>query len=105
RAVMSAPPPSHAMTQHGHTHQNGTRSQAGQDQRWRPNDLERCPIPTLRPGEGMEALEIERQTDQAPLARRRRDPTQGELAEAQHLFDDADYRFDRAFAYPIDRFA
>src|SRR5437016_12501919 len=53
----------------------------------------------------MEALEIEGQTDQTPLARCRRDPTQGELAEAEHLFDDADYRFDRAFAYPIDRFA
>src|SRR2546421_8208112 len=53
----------------------------------------------------MEALEIEGQTDQTPLTRRRRDPTQGELAEAEHLFDDADYRLDRAFAYPIDRFA
>ncbi|SRR6266446_8887532 len=53
----------------------------------------------------MEALEIERQTDQAPLARRRRDPTQGELAEAEYLFDDADHRFDRAFACPVDRFA
>src|SRR5256885_12051468 len=53
----------------------------------------------------MEALEIERQTDQAPLARRRRDPTQGELAEAKYLLDDADHRFDRAFACPVDRFA
>src|SRR5579859_2072683 len=53
----------------------------------------------------MEALEIERQTDQAPLARRRRDPTQGELAEAEDLFDDPDHRFDRAFACPVDRFA
>ncbi len=31
----------------------------------------------------MEALEIERQTDQTPLACRRRDPTQGKLAEAE----------------------
>src|SRR5438105_4213841 len=53
----------------------------------------------------MEALEIERQTDQTPLARRRRDPTQGELAEAEYLFDDADHRFDRAFACPVDGFA
>ena len=53
----------------------------------------------------MEALEIERQTDQAPLARRRRDPPQGELAEAQHLLDDADHRFNRAFACAVDGFA
>ncbi len=52
----------------------------------------------------MEALEIESQTDQTPLASRRLDPTQGELAEAQHLFDDPDHRFDRAFACLIDRF-
>ncbi len=52
----------------------------------------------------MEALEIEGQTDQAPLARRR-DPPQGELAEAQHLLDNAEHRFDRAFACPVDRFA
>jgi hypothetical protein len=38
----------------------------------------------------MEALEIERQTDQTPLARRRQDPTQGELAAAEYLFNDAD---------------
>ncbi len=53
----------------------------------------------------MEALEIERQTDQTPLARRRLDPTQGELTEAQHLLDDADHRFDGAFACTVDRFA
>src|SRR5260370_37249467 len=53
----------------------------------------------------MEALEIESQTDQAPLARRRRCPTQGELAEAEHLFDDAEHRFDRAFACAVDRLA
>jgi hypothetical protein len=39
----------------------------------------------------MEALEIESQTDQAPLASRRRCPTQGELAEAEDLFDDPDH--------------
>src|SRR5436309_10394388 len=53
----------------------------------------------------MEALEIERQTDQTQLHRRRRDPTQGELAEAEYLLDDADHRFDRAFACSVDRFA
>src|SRR5260221_491783 len=53
----------------------------------------------------MEALEIECQTDQTPLARRRRDPTQGELAEAEYLLDDTDHRFDRAFACSVDRFA
>src|SRR5258708_13106584 len=53
----------------------------------------------------MEALEIERQTDQAPLASGRQDSTQRELAEAQHLLDDADYRFDGTLACAIDRFA
>ncbi len=52
----------------------------------------------------MEALEIEGQTDQAPLASRRRCPTQGELAEAEDLFDDPDYWFNCAFACPVDRF-
>ena len=52
----------------------------------------------------MEALKIEGQTDQTPLTRRRRDPPQGELAEAEDLLDDADHRFDRAFACPIDCF-
>src|SRR5712691_9778793 len=53
----------------------------------------------------MEALEIESQADQAPLTSRRRCPTQGELAEAEYLFDDPDHWFDRAFACPINRFA
>src|SRR5260221_10480139 len=53
----------------------------------------------------MKALEIERQTDQTPLASRRRGPSQGELAEAEYLFDDPDHWFDRAFACPVDRFA
>src|SRR5947209_4724919 len=70
-----------------------------------PMPWKEAPIPTLRSGYGMKALEIERQTDQAPLARRRREPTQVELAEAQHLFDDADHRFDGAFACPVDGFA
>ncbi len=46
----------------------------------------------------MEALEIEHQTDQAPLESLRLNPTQGELAEAKHLLDDAEHRFDGAFA-------
>src|SRR5438309_4440318 len=53
----------------------------------------------------MEALEIERQTDQAPLASGGQDSTQGELAEAQHLLDDADHRFDATLACAVDRFA
>src|SRR5712692_11660866 len=56
----------------------------------------------LRPEEGMEALEIESQTDQTPLASRRQFPAQGELAKAQHLLDDADHRFDGAFACAVD---
>src|SRR2546428_2588949 len=53
----------------------------------------------------MEALKIESQTDQTPLASSRLGPTQRELAEAQHLLDDADHRFDGAFASPVDGFA
>src|SRR5258708_27181937 len=53
----------------------------------------------------MEALEIERQTDQTPLASRRLYSTQGELAEAEHLFDDPEHRFDGTLARPVDRFA
>ena len=44
----------------------------------------------------MEALEIEGQTDQAPLESFGQFTAQGELAEAQHLLDDADHRFDGA---------
>src|SRR5260221_6352800 len=53
----------------------------------------------------MEALEIEGQTDQTPLASRRPFPAQGELAEAEHLLDDADHRFDDPFARAVDGFA
>jgi hypothetical protein len=53
----------------------------------------------------MEALEIESQADQAPFASRRRCSTQGELTEAEDLFDDPDHWFDRAFARPVDCFA
>jgi len=53
----------------------------------------------------MEALQIESQTDQAPLTGSGQFTAQGKLAEAQHPLDDADHRFDGAFACPIDRFA
>src|SRR5439155_22644215 len=53
----------------------------------------------------MEALEIESQTDQTPLASRRLDPAQGELAEADHLLDNPDHRFNRVLACHVDRFA
>jgi len=53
----------------------------------------------------MEALKIESQTDQAPFAGGGQFPAQGELAGAQHLLDDADHRFNGAFARPVDRFA
>jgi hypothetical protein len=36
-------------------------------------------------------LEIESQTNEAPLTSRRRGPSQGELAEAEDLFDDPDH--------------
>src|SRR5947209_18897879 len=52
----------------------------------------------------MEALEIESQTDQTPLAGGRLDTSQGELAEAEHLLDDPDHRFNRVLARPVDRF-
>src|SRR5919108_2499059 len=42
--------------------------------------------------QGMQSLQIERHTDQTPLARGRVLATQRELAESQHLFDDADHR-------------
>src|SRR5213078_1745891 len=53
----------------------------------------------------MEALEIESQTDQTPLASGGLCTTQGELAETQHILDDPDHRFNRAFACRVDRFA
>ena len=59
----------------------------------------------LRPEYGMEALEVEGQTDQAPLARGGLCSAQGELAKAEHLLDDANHRFDGAFTCAIDSFA
>ena len=40
----------------------------------------------------MEALEIESQTDQTPLTSSGLNTSQGELAKAEHLFDDANHR-------------
>src|SRR5260370_30974006 len=53
----------------------------------------------------MEALEIESQTSKTRLVSRCVDTAQGELAKAQHLLDDADHRFNRAFACAVDGFA
>ena len=53
----------------------------------------------------METLEIESQTDQTPLTSRRLYTTQRKLAEAQHILDDPDHWFNRAFACRVDRFA
>src|SRR6266550_3090979 len=53
----------------------------------------------------MEALEVESQTDQTPLKGLGLDTSQRELTEAQHLLDDADHRFDSAFACAVDGFA
>src|SRR5215211_2213447 len=53
--------------------------------------------------QAMQPLQIERQTDQTPLARSRVLATQRELSESQHLFDDADHRLNCAFAQPVDR--
>src|SRR2546429_836578 len=53
----------------------------------------------------MEALEVEGQTDQPPLTDGGLLPTQGELAEAEHVLDHSNDRFDSAFADAIDGFA
>src|SRR5262245_62499724 len=50
----------------------------------------------------MQSLQIERQTDQAPLASSSLLAAQRELPEAQYLFNDADHRLDRAFAQAVD---
>src|SRR2546423_11274114 len=53
----------------------------------------------------MQPLQIERHTDQTPLASRGLLAAQRELAKAQHLFDDPDHGLNRAFAQPVNRFA
>ncbi len=52
----------------------------------------------------MQPLQIERQTDQTPLARGGHLAAQRELAEAQHLFDNPNHGLDRAFAQAVDHF-
>src|SRR5437667_10699509 len=53
----------------------------------------------------MEALEIESQTDQAPLTGSSLFTAQRELAKAQHLLNNPDHGFDGAFACAVDGFA
>jgi hypothetical protein len=53
----------------------------------------------------MHALEIESKADQVPLAIGFGLTAQGELTEAQDLFDDADDGFDGALASAIDELA
>ena len=50
----------------------------------------------------MEALEIEGQADQEPLAGGGFHATQRELTEAKHLRDDADHGLDGIFARAVD---
>src|SRR5258706_11629576 len=54
--------------------------------------------------QGMQPLQIERQTDQTPLASSGMLATQRELAKAQHFLNNANHRLDRAFAQAINRF-
>ena len=68
-----------------------------------------CVAGALKRGLGrmqsVQALEIVGQTDQSPLTRSIGQTTQRELAEAQHLLDDANNRFDRGFAQAIESIA
>ena len=50
----------------------------------------------------MQTFQIESQADQAPLASGGGQAAQGELAEAQDFFDEANYRLYRAFAQPVN---
>lgn len=50
----------------------------------------------------MQALKVKGQTDQSPLTSRRRRSPQGKLTKAQDFFDDANDRFDCAFAETVD---
>ncbi len=53
----------------------------------------------------MQTLEIVGQTDQGPLASEVDQTPKGELAEAQHLLDDANDRFNRRLAQAIEAIA
>src|SRR5258708_7935091 len=50
----------------------------------------------------MQALEVNSQTDQSPLASRSRQATQGKLTKAQDFFDDANDWFDSTFTETVD---
>jgi hypothetical protein len=52
--------------------------------------------------ESVHAFQVDSQTNQAPFPRRAGKSTQGELAEAQHFFDDPEYWIHRAFAQAIN---
>src|SRR3989337_2279107 len=53
----------------------------------------------------MQPFQIEGQANQTPFPGSGRQPTQGELAKAEHFFDDADDGFYGAFPQPIDGLA
>lgn len=53
----------------------------------------------------VQPLQVEGGARQAPLAGDRDQATQGELAEVQHLLDDAQDRFDGALAQAVDGLA
>lgn len=55
--------------------------------------------------QNVQALEIESETDQIPLATGFVLTTQGELAEAQDFFDEADGGFDNGLVGPVDELA
>jgi len=57
------------------------------------------------PGQGMQPLAVERQTDQTPFPCGSCSASQRELPEPQHLLHDPDDRFDGAFAGTVDRFS
>src|SRR5215210_8625783 len=59
----------------------------------------------LAQAQPMQPLQVPGQADQAPLPGGRRQPTQGELPEAEPLLEAADDRLNRAFTQPVDRLA
>ena len=53
----------------------------------------------------MHTLQVPGQTHQAPLASGFRQAAQGELAKTEDFFDNANHRFDSAFAQTVDGLA
>src|SRR5207237_3210552 len=51
----------------------------------------------------MQPLQIERHTDQTPLASRRGRAAQRELTQSPHLFDDPEHWLNRLLACAVDR--